>query len=97
MPGRPFPNFVCGIARHEVAAARKAAARQWDEPVAELPDEADPSMDPEREALRLELRERVTKLLRVLPERQRGIVVLRVAVGRLRKAANGIFGATLAQ
>ena len=121
-PDRPFPNFVCGIARHKVEAARKAAARQQDEPVAELPDEADPSMDPEREALRLELRERMAKLLRVLPERQREIVVLRVAVGlsaeetaeavgstpgavrvaqhralsRLRKAANGISGATLA-
>lgn len=80
-PERPFPTFVCGIARHKVAAARKAAARQWDEPMAEVPDEADGSMNPENHALRRELNERMGKLLQVLPERQREIVVLRVAVG----------------
>ncbi|HEY3471507.1 MAG TPA: RNA polymerase sigma factor ShbA [Amycolatopsis sp.] len=78
---RPFPSFVCGIARHEVASARKAAARQCDEPVAELPDEVDSSMDPELHALRRELGERMAKLLQVLPEKQREIVVLRVVVG----------------
>lgn len=121
-PDRPFPNFVCGIARHQVEAARRAAARQRDEPVAELPEESDASLDPERHALRRELGERMANLLRVLPERQREIVVLRVAVGlsaeetaeavgstpgavrvaqhralgRLRKAAKGSSGATLA-
>ncbi|WIY06422.1 sigma-70 family RNA polymerase sigma factor [Amycolatopsis mongoliensis] len=80
-PDRPFPNFVCGIARHKVEAARKAAARVWDEPVAELPEEIDTSLDPERHALRRELGERMAKLLQVLPEKQREIVVLRVAVG----------------
>lgn len=121
-PERSFPAFVCGIARQHVVAARKAAARHLDEPVAELPEEADPSMDPEHHALQRELGERMGRLLRVLPEKQREIVVLRVvvglsadetaevvgstpgavrvaqhrALGQLRKAANGTFGATLA-
>lgn len=93
-PDRPFPAFVCGIARHKVAAARKAAARQQDEPVAELPDEVDPALDPERHALRRELGERVAKLLQVLPERQREIVVLRVVVGLSAEETAAAVGST---
>ncbi|MET8853423.1 sigma-70 family RNA polymerase sigma factor [Amycolatopsis sp. NPDC004625] len=80
-PERPFGDFVRGIARHQVAAARQAAARQRDEPVAELPDRVDSSPDPEHHVLRCELGERVAKLLRVLSRKQREIVVLRVVVG----------------
>ncbi|MFJ7216194.1 sigma-70 family RNA polymerase sigma factor [Amycolatopsis sp. NPDC098790] len=93
-PDRPFPNFVCGIARHKVAAARKAAARQWDEPVAELPDEVDASLDPVHHALRRELGERMAKLLQVLPEKQREIVVLRVAVGLSAEETAEVVGST---
>jgi len=93
-PERPFPNFVCGIARHKVAAARKAAARQWDEPVAELPDEVDFSMDPEHHALRRELGERMAKLLQVLPAKQREIVVLRVVVGLSAEETAAAVGST---
>jgi RNA polymerase sigma-70 factor (ECF subfamily) len=80
-PERPFPNFVCGIARLEVDAARKAAARQRDEPVAEPPDAVDAGPAPEDHALQRELSERMARLLQVLPDRQREIVVLRVVVG----------------
>lgn len=93
-PDRPFPNFVCGIAKHKVAAARKDAARQWAEPVAEVPDEADFSMDPEDHALRVELSERMAKLLQVLPEKQREIVVLRVAVGLTAEETAAAVGST---
>jgi RNA polymerase sigma-70 factor (ECF subfamily) len=93
-PDRPFPNFVCGIARQQVAAARKAAARQRDEPAAELPEEVDASLDPERHALRRELGERMAKLLQVLPEKQREIVVLRVAVGMSAEETAEAVGST---
>ncbi|MEV6444008.1 sigma-70 family RNA polymerase sigma factor [Amycolatopsis sp. NPDC051716] len=92
-PERPFPDFVCGIARIKVAAARKAAARQ-DEPVAELPDEPDSSLGPEHQALRRELRERVAELLRVLPRKQREIVVLRVVVGLSAEETAAAVGST---
>jgi RNA polymerase sigma-70 factor (ECF subfamily) len=92
-PERPFPDFVCGIARTKVAAARKAAARQ-DEPVAELPDEPDSSLGPEHHALRRELRERMAKLLGVLPRRQREIVVLRVVVGLTAEETAAAVGST---
>jgi RNA polymerase sigma-70 factor (ECF subfamily) len=93
-PERPFPSFVCGIARHKVEAARKAAARQWDEPVAELPDEVDVSLDPEHHALRRELGERVAKLLQVLPPKQREIVVLRVVLGLSAEETAAAVGST---
>src|SRR3954462_1778461 len=93
-PERPFPNFVCGIARNKVQAARKAAARQWDEPVAELPEESDATLDPEYHALRRELGERMAKLLQVLPEKQREIVVLRVAVGLSAEETAELVGST---
>jgi RNA polymerase sigma-70 factor (ECF subfamily) len=93
-PERPFPNFVCGIARHKVEAARKAAARQGDEPVAELPEESDATLDPEYHALRRELGERMAKLLQVLPEKQREIVVLRVAVGLSAEETAELVGST---
>ncbi|MEU0537555.1 sigma-70 family RNA polymerase sigma factor [Amycolatopsis tolypomycina] len=92
-PERPFPDFVCGVARTKVAAARKAAARQ-DEPVAELPDEADSSLGPADHALRRELRERMAKLLGVLPRKQREIVVLRVVVGLSAEETAAAVGST---
>ncbi|WP_439382947.1 sigma-70 family RNA polymerase sigma factor [Amycolatopsis lexingtonensis] len=92
-PERPFPIFVCGIARHHVEAARKAARRRA-EPVAELPDEGDATLDPEHHALRRELGERMAKLLQVLPEKQREILVLRVAVGLSAEETAAVVGST---
>ena len=46
--------------------------------MAELPDEADEAAGPE---LQRELNERMSRLLEVLPDKQREIVVLRVVVG----------------
>ncbi|MEU0795406.1 sigma-70 family RNA polymerase sigma factor [Amycolatopsis sp. NPDC005961] len=93
-PERSLPAFVCGIARQHVGLARKAAARPHDEPVAEIPDEADPSMDPEHHALQRELGERMGQLLRVLPEKQREIVVLRVVVGLSAEETADVVGST---
>lgn len=80
-PDQPFRSFVQDIARHQVDAARTAAAGRRDEPVAELPDEADAEADPEDRALRRELAERMSQLLQTLPEKRREILVLRVVVG----------------
>jgi RNA polymerase sigma-70 factor (ECF subfamily) len=80
--GRPFLAFVYGIAAHKVADAHRAALRNRAEPVAELPDAPDEEhVGPEQSALRLELSLRVGELLRLLPEKQREILVLRVVVG----------------
>jgi RNA polymerase sigma-70 factor (ECF subfamily) len=79
--GRPFLAFVYGIAQHKVADAHRAAARNRAEPVAEIPEEAGVEVGPEARALQGELNERMSALLRVLPDKQREIVVLRVVVG----------------
>jgi RNA polymerase sigma-70 factor (ECF subfamily) len=93
-PERPFPGFVQSITRHHVDAARKAAARQRDEPVAEPPDAVDAAPAPDDHALRRELTERMARLLRVLPDRQREIVVLRVAVGLTADETAAVVGST---
>jgi RNA polymerase sigma-70 factor, ECF subfamily len=79
--GRPFLAFVYGIAAHKVADAHRAAGRNRSEPVAEVPDEPETDAGPEQRALRQELTKQMSDLLRVLPHKQREIVLLRVVVG----------------
>jgi RNA polymerase sigma-70 factor, ECF subfamily len=79
--GRPFLAFVYGIAAHKVADAHRAAARNRAESVAEVPDSPGNGIGPEQQALRVELAERMSELLQVLPAKQREIVVLRLMVG----------------
>jgi RNA polymerase sigma-70 factor (ECF subfamily) len=79
--GRPFLAFVYGIAAHKVADARRSTARDKSEPVGEVPDSADKSAGPEGSLLADEFSDRMARLLTVLPEQQREIVVLRVVVG----------------
>ncbi len=79
--GRPFLAFVYGIAAHKVADAHRAAVRNRSEPVPELPETTDREAGPEQQALQGELSHRMGLLMRVLPEKQREILVLRVVVG----------------
>lgn len=79
--GRPFLAFVYGIAAHKVADAHRVAGRNRVEPVAEIPDGPETAAGPEQWALRRELSDQLNDLLKVLPAKQREIVVLRVVVG----------------
>lgn len=79
--GRPFLAFVYGIAAHKVADAHRAAARNRSESVPEVPDGPDIEIGPEQRALQGELSERMGRLLQVLPDKQREILVLRVVAG----------------
>jgi RNA polymerase sigma-70 factor (ECF subfamily) len=92
--GRPFLAFVYGIAQHKVADAHRAAARNRAEPVAEIPDEIEGDIGPEQRALQGELNERMAQLLRVLPDKQREIVVLRVVVGLSAEETADAVGST---
>lgn len=92
--GRPFLAFVYGIAQHKVADAHRAAARNRAEPVAEVPDEIEGDVGPEQRALQGELNERMSQLLRVLPDKQREIVVLRVVVGLSAEETADAVGST---
>jgi RNA polymerase sigma-70 factor (ECF subfamily) len=79
--GRPFLAFVYGIAAHKVADSFRSFSRNRAEAVPELPESMDTAAGPEQRAMQGELSEQMATLLRVLPEKQREIVVLRVMVG----------------
>lgn len=79
--GRPFLAFVYGIAAHKVADVHRAAARNRSELVPDVPDTPEIVADPEQRALQGELSEQMAQLLRVLPEKHREIVVMRVIMG----------------
>lgn len=79
--GRPFLAFVYGIAAHKVADAHRTTMRNRAEPVSDVPEATDLTAGPEQRAMQGELSQQMAALLRVLPEKQREIVVLRVVVG----------------
>lgn len=79
--GRPFLAFVYGIASHKVIDAHRAATRNRSEPVADVPDAAAATDGPEQRALRVELSVEMGRMLDLLPDKQREILVLRVVVG----------------
>ncbi|HWE88435.1 MAG TPA: sigma-70 family RNA polymerase sigma factor [Pseudonocardiaceae bacterium] len=92
--GRPFLAFVYGIAAHKVADAHRAASRNRSEPVAEVPDMPELAAGPELRAMRSELSERMAGLLRLLPDKQREILVLRVVVGLSAEETADAVGST---
>ncbi|SDG31878.1 RNA polymerase sigma-70 factor, ECF subfamily [Lentzea fradiae] len=79
--GRPFLAFVYGIAAHKVADSFRSFSRNRAEAVPELPESMDTAAGPEQQAMQGELSAQMKKLLQVLPDKQREIVVLRVMVG----------------
>ncbi|MBB5956767.1 RNA polymerase sigma-70 factor (ECF subfamily) [Saccharothrix tamanrassetensis] len=89
-----FLAFVYGIAAHKVADARRRAVRSRSEVVPELPDTPALEDGPEQRAMNGEMIEAVTQLLRRLPERQREILVLRVAVGLSAEETAAAVGST---
>ncbi|MFI9012353.1 RNA polymerase sigma factor ShbA [Actinosynnema sp. NPDC053489] len=89
-----FLAFVYGIAAHKVADARRRAVRSRAEVVPELPDTPTLEDGPEQRAVTGEMIGHVTELLRRLPERQREILVLRVAVGLSAEETAAAVGST---
>lgn len=79
--GLSFRAFVYGIAAHKVTDAFRAIGRNRSDPVPEVPDAPVDVDGPEHRALAVELGERLTSLLHVLTDRQREVIVLRIAVG----------------
>jgi RNA polymerase sigma-70 factor (ECF subfamily) len=92
--GRPFLAFVYGIAAHKVADAHRSAARNRSDPVADVPDGPETGAGPEQRAVQGELSEQMARLLRLLPDKQREIVVLRVVVGLSAEETAAAVGST---
>lgn len=79
--GRPFLAFVYGIASHKVADAHRAAARNKSDPTDVVPERFSLDAGPEQMALQSDSASRMSKLLALLPEKQREILNLRIVVG----------------
>lgn len=95
--GLPFAGFVYRIAANKVADSFRAARRAGSTRSMEsLPEQADDRWDPERRALVADMSRRVLRLLDDLPDTQREIVVLRVAVGLSAEEVGEVLGMTAA-
>lgn len=79
--GRPFLAFVYGIASHKVADAHRAVARNKSDPTEVVPERSSLDAGPEQMALQSDSAARMSKLLALLPEKQREILNLRIVVG----------------
>jgi len=92
--GRPFLAFVYGIASHKVADAHRAAGRNRSEPTEVLPERLSMDAGPEQMAIESDSSARMTKLLAVLPEKQREILTLRIVVGMSAEETAEAVGST---
>ena len=92
--GRPFLAFVYGIAAHKVADAHRAAARNRSEPTEVVPERFAAEAGPEQIAIESEAAQRMNKLLGILPEKQREILILRVVVGMSAEETAEAVGST---
>jgi RNA polymerase sigma-70 factor (ECF subfamily) len=79
--GVPFSAFVYGIAARKVTDAQRAAMKHAVPAIDTTLDRADANPGPEQHAINADQARLLYQLLSHLPETQREIVVLRVAVG----------------
>lgn len=91
--GLSFRSFVYGIAAHKVTDAYRAAMRDRSEPMAEVDAGVDHD-GPEQWVLHAEQSDMLGRLLTVLSERQREIVVLRVVCGLSAAETAEVVGST---
>jgi RNA polymerase sigma-70 factor (ECF subfamily) len=92
--GRPFLAFVYGIAAHKVADAHRAAGRTKSDPMDVVPERLSHEAGPEQMAIDSESAARMATLLKVLPEKQREILILRVVVGMSAEETADAVGST---
>ena len=92
--GRPFLAFVYGIAAHKVADAHRAQGRNRADATDNLPERPSLEAGPEQMAMDSDAAARMNKLLAILPEKQREILVLRVVVGMSAEETAEAVGST---
>jgi RNA polymerase sigma-70 factor (ECF subfamily) len=92
--GRPFLAFVHGVAAHKVIDAHRTATRGWRDHDVDIPDSEDRTEGPEQRALRTELSGELRRMLDELPDAQREVLVLRVALGLSAVETAALVGST---
>ena len=91
--GVPFEAFVYTITSRKLADAQRYAMRSAT-PVAEIPDGTDDGPTPEQSALVRDEAQTALRLMQDLPEQQREILTLRVAVGLSTEETAAALGMT---
>ncbi|MBN9739003.1 RNA polymerase sigma factor ShbA [Pseudonocardia sp. P1] len=94
LSGMSFRAFVFGIARHKIADAFRAMARNRCDAVEEIPERISRDDDPEQVVLDAERNERLGDLLDILGSRQVEILTLRIAVGMTAEETAQALGST---
>lgn len=92
--GRPFLAFVYGIAAHKIADAHRAASRNKSDPTDVVPERFSLEAGPEQMAINSESSAQMDRLLGVLPDKQREILILRVVVGMSAEETAEAVGST---
>jgi RNA polymerase sigma-70 factor (ECF subfamily) len=92
--GRPFLAFVYGIAAHKVADAHRAAGRNRSDPTDVVPEKISHEAGPEQMAMDSESSAQMNRLLAILPDKQREILILRVVVGMSAEETAEAVGST---
>ncbi len=92
--GRPFLAFVYGIAAHKLADAHRASARNRAEPTDNVPERLSGEAGPEQLAIDADASVRMERLLSILPDKQREILILRVVVGMSAEETAEAVGST---
>lgn len=92
--GMSFRAFVFGIARHKVADAFRAMARNRCDAVEEVPERFSREEDPEQFVLHAERNDRLSDLMGLLGPRQVEILTLRIAVGLTAEETSDVLGST---
>lgn len=90
--GRPFAAYVFGIAAHKVADVHRSGARRMSVLTATVPDGVDPVPGPEEHAVAAEEAAQARALLARLPDGQRELLLLRVAVGMSAEETGQVLG-----
>lgn len=92
--GRPFLAFVFGIANNKLLEHHRYRRRRPETSTWELPEDADPALAPDEQAVQLDTVRRIRSLLEELSPLHREVVLLRVAAGLSAEETGRVLGMT---
>lgn len=92
--GTPFMSYVYGIASHKVKDGYRSMGRDRSQPTDEIPETIHDVAGPEELAIQSDGRNKLLRLLDILGERPREIIILRVLEGYTSEETAKIVGST---
>ena len=92
--GTPFMSYVYGIASHKVKDGYRSMGRDHSQPTDDLPESIHDVAGPEELAIESDGRNKLFRLLDILGERPREIIILRVLEGYTSEETARIIGST---